>query len=379
MSFTTNKDNDLLNAMLEHANATERSAYRSAGFGDEDDGLVSGTSARPTKTTSQSTDQEASRGVWNIGDKTFLDQHIMLYDNVHPEVVFDHLLDEIKDLSGGFKNYREFYEEKKIIGFHFDETRQGLYRVELFEFQQQLGVNCTRLDGDGFAITGLWEQLKNSLIRSNFALGDSDMGETDDEDFLSFSDDEEFSDDFDPASFKYLDLSRDPTFVNRLVSDIEDINLGTHSLLLLAFNLLSPNNLEFLTEKFAQEIFDAIVLRLSKPFGVDLPVARCAARVLKSLVKADSVQASVKQMRTILDAGLIWSSEDAPRKSVIPTASEEAAVILTSLYEDFTQSVSDSDSDELNQQVKDLYENIDLENIEFDSVKELLAPFVATN
>lgn len=369
MSFTTGKDQDQLRAIWDHTSA-DKATYRSLP-GNQEESVTLNRNARYPSKDGASKDQLPARGVWQVSDKTFLDQHVMLNEDITADDCYSFLLDAIIDISEGFKNYREFEQEKKIIGYHFDEAREGLFRVELFQLKEALGVNCTRLDGDGFSVSNLWDRLKTSLAESDFIVEEMDiMNETDDEYFLS--DDEEDLD-FDMDSFKYLDFARDPTFVNRLVQDIDDFNVGTHSLMLLAFNLLSDKNMDFISANYAQTIFDAIVERLRKPW-VTVPVARCAARVIHKLMKGKNVAVTVEQMQTILDTIQNWSVEDAPKRSVIPTASEEASVLLSQTFGLLLQQMAGS-FDDLGTQVTDIVDNSD-----FESVKDALKGFrVATN
>jgi len=191
--------------------------------------------------------------------------------------------------------------------------------------------------GDALAVTGLWELVKNALVKEEFIVDENADGETDDEDFF-YSDDEE-DDLFDMDSFKYLDFSRDRPFVNRLINEIEDKNVGLHSLMLLAFNLQNENNSNFLSENYSQEIFNKTVLRLSQD-NVDLPVARCAACIIQHFVEGDALQnIDDAQMRTIIQTVLQWSRKDTG-KTVTPTSSEETSCRLTSVLGGLTEAMS---------------------------------------
>lgn len=377
MSFTTRKTKEQLNAILNFDKNEDGAVYKSAAMNSEE-------SLEPFNSHGVSRLQDKGRmqmkpiatplTVWKINDKAFLDQHVMLNDDVTADDAFEFLLQQIRDISEGYKNYRDFEQEKKIVGFHFDETREGLYRVELFELKENLGVNCTRLDGDGFAVTKLWEALKNALVSQGLTVAGTEiMGETDDETFFS-DDDEEFDMDLDMDSFKYLDLARDPTFVNRMIHDIEDFNVGTHSLMLLAFNLLSSANQQFLTERYAQQIFDAIVARLMEPMYVTLPVVRCAGRIIEKLIESDSISISVKQMQAILATIQRWAMEDpkAQKSTVIPTASEEATVLLSSVFGEMKNAMTDQF--DMSEKIQDI-----CNSTIFEQVEDNLAPFVAAN
>jgi len=325
-------------------------------------------------------------GMWTVQDTAFLDQYVMLNDGSEADEVYQFLLDGLKEISNGFKNYREFRDEKKIIGNYFDETRQGCYRLELFNLENsksktdtKLGINCTRLEGDALSVSKLWNKVKDELIANSFLEGDIDMNETDDESFFSDDDDEDFSD---MDDFKYLNFSRDSGFVGRLINDIADVNVGTHSLLLLAFNLESKQNLKFLhnnsvQRNFAQEIFNNITQRLQHTDAayVDLPVARCAGSIINSMIREkDSKGESVitiapEQMKTLLNTIINWGSESDDASSVTPTASEEATFLLTECLKSLSDAVTRPfDATELLEEIS--------QTTEFDRVKDNVDPFL---
>lgn len=317
--------------------------------------------------------KRAEPSIWAPSDDTFLDLHVMLNDDIKCGEAYDLVKEALKTFSEDFQNFKEFPEAKKIVGYHFADTRPGCYRVELFEKEERLGINCTRLMGDAMAVTSLWDLLKRELVTKEFVTDDSVMfdGMTDDDDEGFFSDDDEDDDDLLMDSFKYLDFSRDAPFVNRLINEIEDKNVGTHSLMLLAFNLQNENNLDFLSENYGQEIFNKIVLRLQDSEHVDLPVSRCAASIIEQLIQKQVFNITVQQMKVILQTVLQWSQESG--RAVTPSASEETSCRLTNVLGDLTSALTeDFDMQSELQQIHD--------ETDFTSVKDNLGGFlIATN
>jgi len=373
--------------MIQRQNKNDQELLKELYFREEEDtsyraAVVNpGVERGPSKTTQRRTQQQKeiqkldsmqSSNVWNVQDKTFLDQHVFLNQGIEADAVFEFLLQAITEIAGGFKNYREFPEEKKVVGYHFDETRVGAYRVEVFEHNEQLGLNCTRLEGDTLAVTDLWDLVKRELMNSDFIPMGMDMGETDDEGF--FGSDDEFED-FDMDSFKYMDFTRDPAFVGRLIDEIGDLNVGTHSLMLLAFNCQNSSNLDYLSGNHGQALFDSILRRLGEAEGstVTLPVARSSAWIIKHIVaQADSpLNITAAQVKIILSTIDFWAFENAPKRSITPTASEEATILLSEALGDIQNGTYTNYQDELNQIVN---------GTQFDTVKDALAPLlIATN
>jgi hypothetical protein len=223
--------------------------------------------------------------------------------------------------------------------------------------------------------------VKDELIANNFLEGDIDMNETDDESF--FSDDEDFSD---LDDFKYLNFSRDSGFVGRMINDIPDINVGTHSLLLLAFNLESKQNLKFLhnnsaQRNFAQEIFNNITQRLQQTDAayVNLPVARCSGSIINSMIREKNsngesvITITPEQMKILLNTVINWGSESNESNRVTPTASEEATYLLTECLKSLSDAVTQPfDATELLEEIS--------QTTEFDRVRDNVDPFlVETN
>merc|ERR1712176_671010 len=219
--------------------------------------------------------------------------------------------------------------------------------IQLFEYNGALGVNCTRLDGDSLALSALWGQLKERLHNSNYYVDKVLADGEDDEDI--FGDEE---DDFDIDSFKFLDFSRDEAFVSKLVGDVLDLNIGTHALLLLKFNLQKEANLELVAgnKDASQTLFDNTVERLTTPH-LTVPDVICASHILTQLLAQAALAITVDQVSQMIDAAARWSVEDVESKTIVPTASEEAATLLLESISEATQQVSE-DTSELELQVR---------------------------
>lgn len=312
-------------------------------------------------------------GPWEPKDLAFLDQHVFLSETASCEDTYEYILEQLAENSRGFKNFREFPEEYKVVGYHFNDSRQGCYRVQLFEFEGKFGVNCTRLDGDALAVSQIWSLLKNSLHESKFYEDPFLMqleNETDDEPF--FSDDE----DFDMESFKFLDLSRDPHFVSKLVDEIEDITVGTHALMLLNFNCGKESNLDYLASQFGQTVFDKAVTRLAEDASrITLPDAVCISSLICNMVAQAALAVTAEQFKTLIDTAEYWCVESGPRKTVVPTASEEAAHNLTSVLRPLFNSVSEGELNEMDSAQL----NTIIEKTNFDSVRDNVDAFLTSN
>jgi hypothetical protein len=238
----------------------------------------------------------------------------------------------------------------------------------MFTFNGKTGVNCTRLDGDSLALCSLWKALKESLHEGEFYV-DEFIAEGDFED-----DDDIFGDEdetLDMEAFKYLDFCRDEDFVKKMVEDVTDLNVGTHALMLLKFNLEKEQNKELVVEKFAQNLFDKTVDRLSGQ-SVSLPDAVCAAHILSCLVLQASIAITVEKLGTLIDATEYWSCENNDTNTIVPTASEEAALLLTELLPTALKQISEEDKIDL--EISDRLNRI-VEKTNFETVSDAGANF----
>jgi len=306
-------------------------------------------------------------GLWEPKDLAFLDQHIFL-DTEDCEDAFAFITEKLTELSDGFKNFREFPGEFKVVGYFLDETRQGCYRVQLFEYQERLGINCTRLEGDALAVSKIWSSMKQALHEAQFYRDEFLMeeAETDNEGLWS-------EPELDLNSFKFLELSRDPDFVAKLIDEIEDLNVGTHALMLLNFNCQKESNLDFLTREYGQTLFDTTVERISE--RVSLPDIVCASNLIMYMAAQAAIAVTVEQMRIILEAADQWSFESHSRKSTVPTASEQAATTLTNAITPLKKCLSgDLSTLDLEDRLRTIHEKTD-----FDTVQENVMALEAFN
>lgn len=293
------------------------------------------------------TDEVNLYDLWTPSHIAFLDQHIWLSKGQTPEATFDFINQTLLTLSNDFQNFRVYPEEMKTIGYHLDETREGCYRLQLFSFKGKLGVNCTRMAGDSLALCSLWNALKRELHDSEFYVDKfivegEEMDEEDDEIFGEDGDEDE-------DSFKYLDFSRDPAFVSKMIDDIQDINVGTHALLLLKFNMQKERNLLLISESFAQNLFDSSVQRLAEQ-NTTVPDAICLSHILTHLFEqtVTTLTVTLDQVGHILDAAEKWSAEDMNSKTIVPTSSEEASALLLATLSQAFKQVGEGAKDELN-------------------------------
>lgn len=316
----------------------------------------------PAKPSTAVSDNRSTLELWTPQHVAFLDQHIFLDESAKLEDTFNYINEQLAELSGGYKNFRVFPEEYKTVGYFLDETREGCYRIQMFTFNDKLGVNCTRLNGDSLALCSLWKNLKQSLHEGEFYV-DKFIADDDLDDDDIFGDEEE---DLDLESFKYLDFSRDEGFVKKMVDDVTDLNVGTHAMMLLKFNMQKENNKQLVVDKFAQNLFDKTVDRLAGP-NVTLPDAVCAAHILSCLVAQATLSMTVEKLGSIIDAAEQWSFEDNSNNTIVPTASEEAALMLTELLPTALETVSEESKTEL--EISDRFNRI-VKNTDFDTVKD---------
>lgn len=284
---------------------------------------------------------KGSNTLWTPQHRAFLDQHIFLNKDVEVESTYNFINDELKKFAG-FQNFRAYPEEFKTVGYHIDETREGCYRIQLFAYNNKIGVNCTRLDGDSLALGALWSKLKASLHENEYYV-DKFLVDNDEEDDIF--DDEDDNEDMDVDAFKYLDFSRDEAFVNKLVDDVLDINVGTHALLLLKFNFQKEKNLQLVANKCAQKLFDNSVKLLNTEYS-SLPAAICASHILKQLVEnAPELSVSVEQVSNMASAALNLCAENEKSRTIVPTASEEATQFLLETIPEATDKISENKND----------------------------------
>lgn len=325
--------NDFLDAIDDEANSN--AANRSANVGHAEQAEMGTTSVVPAKLTN-AVSAPGKNTLWTPQHAAFLDQHIFLGKDARVQDTFNHINEQLLELSGDYQNFRVYPEEFKTIGYHLDETREGCYRIQLFTFNNKLGVNCTRLDGDSLALGSLWSKLKQSLHENNFYV-DKFLAEEVEEDIFS---DEEDEDEETMDAFKYLDFSRDEAFVSKLVDDVLDFNVGTHALMLLKFNFQKEKNLQLVADKFSQKLFNNAVERLNLQYST-LPASICASHLIKNLVEQAELSVTAEQVNNMVSAAERLCAENEGSRTIVPTASEEASFLLLETVPQATEKVSD--------------------------------------
>jgi len=331
------------------------------------------TTRTPAKESPAVSDKQSIVELWTPQHVAFLDQHIFLGESANAEETFDFINEQLADFSGGYKNFRVFPEDYKTVGYFLDETREGCYRIQMFTFNDKLGVNCTRLNGDSLALCSLWKNLKQSLHDNEYYVDKFLVdGDLDDDDIFG---DEDEDDDFDMNSFKYLDFSRDETFVSKLVSDVTDLNVGTHAMMLLKFNMEKESNQHLVLEKFAQDLFDKTADRLAG-HNVSLPDAVCAAHILSCLVSQGAITLTFEKLNSIIEAVEHWCAEDRTTSTIVPTASEEAALKLTELFPGVLEQISEELKSEL--EFEDRLKRI-VASSDFNSVRDAGRSLISSN
>merc|ERR1711879_150380 len=371
MSFPVNKEDQL--EVLYGAGEKEnnnRSAGLASRLGGEDLGFENSNHSVSSK-LSAAVSNKGSYTLWTPQHSAFLDQHIFLSKGTDIEETYSFINEELKSFAG-FQNYREYPEELKTVGYHIDETREGCYRIQLFAYNNKVGVNCTRLDGDSLALGSLWSKLKARLHEQEYYVDKFLVDNDEDEDIFAEEDNEEK---IDVDAFKYLDFSRDEAFVNKLVDDILDTNVGTHALLLLKFNFKKQKNLQLVANNCAQKLFDNSVKLLNTEYST-LPAAICASHIMKQLVEnAPELTVSVEQLTDMANAALNLCAENEKSRTIVPTASEEASYFLLESIREGTDKISENNNDlDIQDELQRIYSQTG-----FDSVRDSAESLIESN
>lgn len=234
-------------------------------------------------------------------------------------VVFNSMLEFISRES---KNYTAFPESYMINGYAFQDAKQGGFQFQLFRFENQLGISQTRMDGCSFVIKELFTELKRDLY--SHGLNDDEDCDFSDSDY-SDDEDDVFSFDFDA---RFLNLAQDPEYVQQLIEDIGDCQCDEHALMLLAHNVDSANNYNYM-QAHAQDIVNNCISRLSWSDST-LPVVRSAAKLINTFVTQENLSLSFDQFKIILSTVASWSTgvED---KTNFVTLSEEISMFLSTI------------------------------------------------
>lgn len=266
----------------------------------------------------------------SVEDISHLVRYVVLL-TLNTQEVFNSILAFIKN---GPKNYKANDETKTIIGYIFEGSRSVEYKLGLFRHNGQLILNLDVLQGDRFAINGLWNNLEKFLEEEGYI--ESQLEEDDDLD-IEFSDDES-----DLPCFlgqpNYLQFPQNPACAKMLVEDVSNPNPSfiLETLLIIAHNVQLAENFRVL-QRFAQALFDSMIICLGLaaqlPNGNCLPVARCAAMIIAKLVEeyeSNKFTVNKDQYQVIVNTLTSWSGFNGSRDlSEDVTESEEIANLLS--------------------------------------------------
>lgn len=316
-------EEEYLKEFEEENTSNSRNADFKSANADEGLGIQNVSNTNSKQHSSVKSTAAATQTIWNPYHVAFLDSHIYLNEKSNAPNTFQFINEQLRAINDDYQNFKVYEEEYKTIGYHIDDSRECCYRIQLFEFNKKLGVNMTRLSGDTLALYALWNTIKKSLHEHNFYV-DVFLAEGQLDDDI-FGDEPEESG-LDEDAFKYLDFTRDEGFVAKLIEDIKDQNVGTHSLLLLKLNLQKEQNMELVAEKFAQELFEAIMERISQQFNTMVD-AICISHIVSHLFESATVAVTEQHVSNIIEAAEQWCGEQG-KKTIVPTASEEASTIL---------------------------------------------------
>jgi len=252
-------------------------------------------------------------------------RHTMLF-SVDIDAVFNCLINHVR-ASQGFQNDTVDMSSKSIVGYVFDQTRYGEYKLQLFEHQGALGVSCCLIDGFAPTVQAFWQELVQTLENEGFVKPDP-METSDDDDFF-FSDDEEMEDlDLDLTKASFLSLDENPEVLGSYVEDLKDPNFMLHTLLLLSWNLTNQKNFEAVSKVCAQELFSSVVACLvSTATELTLPLVRSASILAAKLLSEANVKVTKEQEAAIVQTIFSWTLNHGSTMTV--TRSEEIATVLT--------------------------------------------------
>lgn len=276
-----------------------------------------------------------------------------------------------------FKNHQAFPDTKSILGYHFEESRCGLYQIQLLEHKDELVMACNRLLGDAVAVDAFWTKMQKAMQEDG--LYDDPLGFPDEE-FSFFSEEEEDDDlllDFEDVDFRFLDFTQDPNYVLKLIRDIEDPNFDEHALLILAWNSQRESNMQCISEN-SQDLVDGIMACL-KTHQDRLPVARCSALLLSKLVQA-GVNFTIywEQFELILNTLACWALGEHARKSELTqiSTSQEISFFLSVILPQVGSMMSGTPPDSCVETFECLQRVVD--DTKFEGVAENVSNFLET-
>jgi len=258
-------------------------------------------------------------------------RHVML-QTVDIDATFNCLVNLVR-ASQGFQNDTVDNTSKSILGYVFDQTRYGEYKLQLFEHQGALGVSCCLIDGFAPTVQAFWQELVQALENEGYVTPEP-MEASEDDDFF-FSDDEEMED-LDLTSASFLSLDENPEVIGSYVEDLKDPNFMLHTLMLLSWNLTNQKNFEAARKACAQELFSNVVACLvSTATELTLPLVRSASILAAKLLSEANVQVTKEQEAAIVQTIFSWTLNHGSSMSV--TRSEEIATVLTEQLGNFVR------------------------------------------
>lgn len=258
-------------------------------------------------------------------------RHVML-QAVDVNMTFSCIVTLVR-ASQGFQNDTVDSSSKTIIGYVFDQTRYGEYKLQLFEHQGAMGVSCCLIDGFAPTVQAFWQELVTALENEGYVTPEP-MEASEDDDFF-FSDDEDMED-LDLTSASFLSLDENPEVIGSYVEDLKDPNYMLHTLMLLSWNLTNQKNFEAASKACAQELFSNVVACLvSTATELTLPLVRSASILAAKLISEAKVQVTKEQEAAIVQTIFSWTVNHGSPITV--TRSEEIATVLTEQLGNFVR------------------------------------------
>jgi len=250
-------------------------------------------------------------------------RHVMLLA-VDADAVFSFLVQFVR-ASQGYANDTVNDASKSIIGYVFDQTRFGEYKLQLFQYKGTLGVSCRLIDGFAPSVQTFWQELTQALEEEGYITPEP-MDTSEDEEFF-FSDEEEEMEGLGPQNLSFLALDQNPEVIGSYVEDLKDPNFMLHTLMLLAWNFQNQDNFTA-SKAHAQELFTNVMACLvSTATELTLPLVRSASILAAKLISEADVQVTKEQEAALVQTIFSWTLKKASSSSV--TRSEEIATILS--------------------------------------------------
>lgn len=250
-------------------------------------------------------------------------RHVMLLA-VDADAVFSFLVQFVR-ASQGYANDTVHDASKSIIGYVFDQTRFGEYKLQLFQHKGTLGVSCRLIDGFAPTVQSFWQELTQALEEEGYITPEP-MDTSEDEEFFFSDEEEEETKGLDLQNMSFLALDQNPEVIGSYVEDLKDPNFMLHTLMLLAWNFQNQDN--FAAGKaHAQELFTNVMACLVSATELTLPLVRSASILAAKLISEANVQVTKEQEAALVQTIFSWTLKKASSNSV--TRSEEIATILS--------------------------------------------------